>query len=215
MNVVRRGAPACAVLAALALPGAAAAHVTVTPRQLAPGAEGLLVFSAPNERDRVPLTELTVTLPPGFLVGSVETKSGWDVTVRTRTVTWTGGSIPPRQFATFAIRAVAPQRTGSAATTAIERFGDGRASTFHPRLAVEPSSTAAATTARPGRDSGARTLGRFALGVGLAGILLAAAAGFLALRSWLLSPDPDGETGGRGAAAGRPRPRRRRGQALG
>jgi hypothetical protein len=183
-----------ATLVALVAPGTAAAHVTVTPHRLTPGAEALLVFSAPDERRSVSVVGLSVTLPPGFVVGSVETKSGWPADARIRTVVWRGGRIPPGQFALFALRAVASDRDGAFTVTATERFADGRASTFHPRLAVGPP---APSPAGPGHDAGARTLGRFALGGALAAILLATAVGFLALRNWLYLPDPDGDAGAR------------------
>ena len=176
-----------AALLLLALPSAAAAHVTVTPRRLAPGAEALLVFSAPNERERVTVDALTVELPAGFVVGAVETKDGWQVTNAGRTVTWSGGRIPPGQFALFSLRAVASDRDGTFSATAVERFGDGRRAIFHPRVSVGILRTAP----KPGADSGARTLGKFALGVALAAALLSVAAGFLALRTWLFGGEPD------------------------
>ena len=187
MSGSARGVAALAFLVLL-LPGAAAAHVTVTPRRVAPGAEALLAFSAPNEREHVPIEALTVDLPAGFVVGAVETKGGWRTTTTGRTVTWRGGRIPPGQFAQFFLRAVSPGTRGSFATTAVERFADGQRAVFHPRVSVGTLRT----TLRPGTDSGARTLGKFALGVALAAALLAVGAGFLALRSWLVSGEADG-----------------------
>ncbi|MGE5274691.1 MAG: DUF1775 domain-containing protein [Verrucomicrobiota bacterium] len=191
MSAPRRSIVLCALLVAFALPSLARAHVTLAPHQLAPGAERLLVFSAPDERDRVAITALTITLSPGFVVGSVEATPGWTASAGTRTVGWRGGRIPPNQFAQLAVRVVAPDRTGSFTVEAVEHFADGRSSTFHPRLTVRPP---AAVRAEPGRDSGARTLGKFALGAGLIGIVLAVAVGFLALRNWLSLPDPREET---------------------
>jgi len=186
-----------ATLAALGLPGAAAAHVTVTPHRLAPDAEGLLGFSAPNERERVSVRALTVTLPPGFVVGSVETKSGWEARTDGRTVTWRGGRIPPGQFDQFTLRAVAPERNGRFSVAAVEQFSDGRRETFRPRITVGPLPAAV----RPGRDSGARALGKFALGVALAAALIAATAGFVALRTWLCYPEANEEAGDQAAVA--------------
>ncbi len=103
-------------------------------------------------------------------------------------MTWRGGRISPGQFAQFFLRAVSPGTRGSFATTAVERFADGQRAVFHPRISVGTLRT----TLRPGTDSGARTLGKFALGVALAAALLAVGAGFLALRSWLFSGEADG-----------------------
>jgi hypothetical protein len=186
-----------ATLVALALPSAAAAHVTVTPHRLAPGAETLLAFSVPNEREHVNLRALTVTLPAHFVVGDVETKPGWSATVAGRTVVWSGGRIRPREFAEFRLHAVAATTNGSSAATAIERFAGGATEAFHPRLVV----ASAPAAARLGHDSGARTLGRFALAIALAAALLAVAAGFLALRTWLVSPQGD-DSGPSAPAAG-------------
>jgi uncharacterized protein YcnI len=123
---LRRVAPAAAVAAALvfAVPGVAAAHVTVSADNAAKGGYAKLVFRVPNESDKAVTTKLVFTLPVDTPIGSVRTKPvpGWAAVVTTSklakpvkagdvvlteapsSVTYTaaaGGGIKPGQFDEF------------------------------------------------------------------------------------------------------------------
>ena len=114
--------PAGAALALIAVP--AAAHVTVSSPDAAPGGYGKLVFRVPNETDNAATVKLQVTLPADTPFASVSTKphAGWDVQVKevklpepvevgdvtltdaARTVTWTaqpGNGVDPGEFDEF------------------------------------------------------------------------------------------------------------------
>jgi uncharacterized protein YcnI len=72
--------------ACLLAPTAAAAHVTVNPREATQGGYGKLTFRVPNERPDATTSVLEVSLPPDTPIPSVSVKplSGWTVDV-TRT----------------------------------------------------------------------------------------------------------------------------------
>lgn len=76
-----RGALAAAALAALALPSAAAAHVTVVPSSAPAGSYTVFDVRVPNERDDAATTRVDLKLPPGFLTASYEPVPGWKVRV--------------------------------------------------------------------------------------------------------------------------------------
>jgi uncharacterized protein YcnI len=73
-----------AVVAALALAPAAAAHVTLQPEQAPAGGFTRLDVRVPNERDNAGTTKVEVQMPPGFLSVSVEPDPGWDSAVTMR-----------------------------------------------------------------------------------------------------------------------------------
>lgn len=76
-----RGSLAAAALAALALPSAAAAHVTVVPPSAPAGSYSVLDVRVPNERDDAATTKVEVKMPPGFLSASYKPVPGWSVSV--------------------------------------------------------------------------------------------------------------------------------------
>src|SRR6187397_2699047 len=90
-NVLRRtaariGLGVTAGLAlALALPGAAQAHVSVQ-GEAKGGGFSVVAFRVPNERDDASTTRLRVILPRDHPIGSVQTTAvpGWKVTTATR-----------------------------------------------------------------------------------------------------------------------------------
>src|SRR4051812_33565483 len=115
---------ALAAVAALALPAAAAAHVTVNPDTSTAGAFTKLDLRVPNEQSNASTVKLQVQLPDGFAEASYEPRADWRVKVTrvklaapvqtddgpitegVKTVTWTGsgsglGRIGADQFMDF------------------------------------------------------------------------------------------------------------------
>lgn len=166
------------IVLALVLAAPAAAHVTVEPGSVKPGADVRVAFTVPNEERGAAILGFTVRIPEGFAAEAVEAKPGWRVSREGSTVRWSGGAIAPGRFETFALTGSA-RRGGSLAFRAWERL-PGRV------LAYTPTVTARAAAARPaGRDSGARTLAGAALAVAIAGAVAGAGAFFFALALWL------------------------------
>jgi uncharacterized protein YcnI len=106
---------AAAVLAAaLALPAAASAHVTLQPNTAPAGGFTRLDVRVPNERDDSATVKVDVQFPDGFESVSYEPRDGWEVTVRrsgervTR-ITWSGGRIEPGQFTDFGLSLRMPE----------------------------------------------------------------------------------------------------------
>ena len=115
-----------ALSAALVLPAAADAHVTVQPREAPAGAFTRIDVRVPNEKDDQGTTKVDLQLPPGFAFVSYEPQPGWKVDVKreqldtpikieegfevdeqvTR-ITWTGdgktGIVAPGQFKDFGL----------------------------------------------------------------------------------------------------------------
>jgi uncharacterized protein YcnI len=76
-----RGSLAAAAVAALALPSAAAAHVTVVPSSAPAGSYTVFDVRVPNERDDAATTKVEVKMPPGFVTASYKPVPGWTVRV--------------------------------------------------------------------------------------------------------------------------------------
>lgn len=106
---------AAAVLAAvLAMPAAAAAHVTLQPNTATAGGFTRLDVRVPNERDDAATVKVDVQFPEGLASVSYEPRPGWEAQVRrsgenvTR-VTWSGGRIEPGQFTDFGLSLRIPE----------------------------------------------------------------------------------------------------------
>ena len=75
---------ALAAVAALAVPAAASAHVTVQPAEAQAGGFARMDVRVPNERDDAGTTKVAVKLPPGIFFASYEPRPGWSVEIRKR-----------------------------------------------------------------------------------------------------------------------------------
>ncbi len=117
--------------AALVLPPAAAAHVTLNPSEWEAGGFARFAVRVPNERDNADTIELTVQFPESVISASFQPVPGWDRTVkmvqldepieeegeepiteRIDTVTWSGGSIAPGEFQEFGVSFRVPETVG-------------------------------------------------------------------------------------------------------
>jgi uncharacterized protein YcnI len=151
IKVIRTKTIAAAVLAAaLLIPAAAQAHVTVQPNTAPAGGFTRLDVRVPNEQDKAATTKVEVEMPPGFAFASYEPVPGWKTTVKTekldqpiqtddgeidsqvKTITWTADStaagIQPGQFQDFGLSVGLPAdgKPGDALTfPAIQTYDNG------------------------------------------------------------------------------------------
>lgn len=141
---------AATVAAALALPAAADAHVTVNPRTAVAGAYTELQIRVPDEQDDASTTKVQLQLPDGFAQASYEPRPGWSVTVtreklatpvqtddgpvteEVKEITWTGeggadGEIGPGQFVDFPLSVQIPENAAGKALTfkALQTYSNG------------------------------------------------------------------------------------------
>jgi uncharacterized protein YcnI len=165
----------------LALTAPAFAHLSIDPSRVHTGQLVDLVFSVPNVGDAAGIDHVTLGIPSDFELDDVEAKPGWTQSRTGQAVTWSGGMIPKRTFARFAIRGTAPRKVETVLFNVLVGDRTGKSITYRVALDV------AATT---NEDAGARTLGKAALAVAIAAALLALGALFFALYLWLRPPPP-------------------------
>ncbi|MFN8152114.1 MAG: YcnI family protein [Solirubrobacterales bacterium] len=118
--------------AALLLPAAAQAHVTVQPTEVPAGSFSRVDVRVPNEEDGAATTKVEVEMPEGFIFASYEPVPGWNVKVKNEkldepveaygesydaqvgTITWTAASdadgIQPSQFQDFGLSVGIPDQ---------------------------------------------------------------------------------------------------------
>lgn len=164
---------ACSALAALAFASPASAHLSVSPTKVQTGALVDLTFSAPNADDAVGISRITITPPPGFVLDDGEAKAGWTQSRSGGSLTWSGGNIPLRQYATFALRGTVPRSSGTIVFGVLVADRTGRSIPYRVGLEVAGKPT---------------DFGKPALVVALVAALLALAAFFVSLYVWLRPP---------------------------
>ena len=134
-----------ALAALLALPGTAAAHVTIQPAEQPAGAFTVINVRVPNESDTESTTEVEVQMPDGFVSASYQPMPGWEVEVakektdapldlhgtkvdeQISTVKFSGGEIGPGQFVDFPLSVRMPEGDAGSQLTfkAIQTYSDG------------------------------------------------------------------------------------------
>ena len=147
----RNAIAAVTAVAALAVPAAAQAHVTVNPRTVTSGSYSVLAVRVPNHEAKRSTVKVKVTFPAGFNSAFYEPNASWKVKIAMRklatpvqgedgpiteevgSMTWTGsgkglGLVRPHQFREFRVSSQIP--TGLAAGTkltfpAIQYFTHG------------------------------------------------------------------------------------------
>lgn len=99
---------ACGVLAAQA-----AGHARVFPATVVEGSANAYSLVVPNESEEAGITEVTITIPEGFLIGGFKAADGWERTeepeggghgASTSSVTWRAqgpAAVPPGEAAWF------------------------------------------------------------------------------------------------------------------
>jgi uncharacterized protein len=135
--------------AALLVPAAAQAHVTINPSEAPAGGFTQLDVRVPNERDNASTVKVDLKLPDGFAFASYEPKPGWSVKVyksklskpvqtddgpvdeQVSRIVWTGsgkgvGKIGPGEFANFPLSVQVPGKAGDTLTfKALQTYSDG------------------------------------------------------------------------------------------
>ena len=172
-----RTAAAAVVAAALALPAAASAHVTLQPSTAPADGFTRLDVRVPNERDDAATVKVDVQLPPGFAFVSYEPRPGWKVTVQrakaeqpieveggfevdeeVRRITWQGGRIGPGEFVDFGLSLRMPKGEAGDKLTfkALQTYDDGDVVRWiGPEDADEPAPIVTLTGASSGGGHGA------------------------------------------------------------
>jgi uncharacterized protein YcnI len=166
-------------LAFFAVAATASAHLSLDPSSVTKGALVDLTFSVPNEDDPAGVDHVTLGIPSDFELDDAEAKPGWTQSRTGQAVTWSGGNVPKGQYATFSIRGTAPKKIETVLFNVLVGDRTGKSITYRVGLDVVAGGT---------HDSGARSLGKAALFVAIAGAALALAALFVGLYLWLRPP---------------------------
>jgi len=138
-----------AVAAALLVPTAASAHVTIQPPFVEDGVETEISFQTPNERPPNETISLSVKAPPGITIDSASSPPGWNADVKGSSVTWTGGRLVDRTTTSFPIHVTAKVRAGTYNFAATQKYSDNAEVKWDTALSVLPASGAAAPKEHP------------------------------------------------------------------
>src|ERR687895_1203147 len=133
-----------ALVAALITAQAAAAHVTLNPREWEAGGFARFSVRVPNESENADTTEVTVRFPQSIISASFQPMPGWErsiemepldqpieeegeqITEHIASVTWTGGTIKPGEFQEFGISFRVPETPGEdLVLPAIQTYSNG------------------------------------------------------------------------------------------
>jgi len=149
MNIKNKKVGVVVLAAALAVPAAAQAHVTLQPSEAPAGGFARLDVRVPNESDSAATNKVEVQMPDGFASASYEPVTGWstevkmekvdepielhgeEVTEQIDTITWTADSsdvaIEPGQFQDFGISVAVPDEAPGTALEfpSIQTYDDG------------------------------------------------------------------------------------------
>jgi uncharacterized protein YcnI len=201
---------AAAALAALALPAAASAHITVHPNALPAGGFTVVDVTVPNELDGPATTKVDVKFPPGFVAVSTQPLPGWKSTITYRKIAkpvvvdgekhttevdrviWTSSTgIGTGQFMQFPLSVAVPDRTGATLTfKALQTYANGKVvrwigspgtDTPAPQVAVRPAN-APVQDFPAGVSAAHRTTTRHIAGAAVLGLL--GLGGFALYRRW-------------------------------
>lgn len=128
----RRSLAALALAGALlvALPGVAAAHVTVQPREVTQGSFEVFTVRVPTEK-QAPTVKVEVQFPQGVTISRFEPKPGWQYEIKRDSanrivgVVWSGGSLGPTEFGDFRMQGRIDKDATRLEWKAIQTYGDG------------------------------------------------------------------------------------------
>jgi uncharacterized protein YcnI len=120
-------------LAALTFTAAAFAHAHVSPPIALSGQSYVYTLAVPTEKEDATTTAIELTPPDGFSIDSFVSSPGWKREAQTKgsgedadvvKVTWTGGSVPTGEDATFSFLAQAAN-PGSYTFSVRQTYSDG------------------------------------------------------------------------------------------
>lgn len=119
MNLKKKIVSGLVALSVLAMPAAAAAHVTVSPEESPSEGYAMLTFTVPHGCDAAATDSVRIQMPPQVISATPGVVAGWTiktkegklprpsemhgekVTEGVREVTWTGGPLPDGQLQQF------------------------------------------------------------------------------------------------------------------
>ncbi len=166
MKTLRNLVPSAAVLlAALALPGAAGAHVELSPSKAPAGKPVNLAFEIGHGCDGAATTSLVVQVPSGATDLSAKSVDGWRVKTNPSRLIWTGGPLADHDHQSFPFKATLHGKKGDrvlfkaiqgcegGAETAWISVGGGSSETDNPAPALTLTSTAAEPAAESQADA--------------------------------------------------------------
>jgi periplasmic copper chaperone A len=137
---------ATAAIAALTIPAAAQAHITVHPNALPAAGFTVITVQVPNERDNASTVKVDVKFPNGIFIASpavmpgwksrvitkklskpVEIEPGFSVSSRVDRIVFSGGKIGPGQFLSFPVSIKAPAAKAGTLLTfkALQTYSNG------------------------------------------------------------------------------------------
>jgi hypothetical protein len=128
--------------AALVAAGPVHAHIDATPAFLEAGSTGLISLTAHNDR-RAAMDGFSIAVPAEVRIDDIGALEGWDGSVDASTATWSGGSLPADEAATFSLFVEAPPDPGTVALRAEQRYPDGEVVAWPVALTVVPGDEAA------------------------------------------------------------------------
>ena len=128
----------CSALALLVLAEPAAAHIVASPTFLPSQSSESISFEAPNERDD-PMTSFALTAPAGIEIEHAHPVDGWDESASDGRATWTGGSLPANQTATFGVTLTADSDPGTVTLQATQGYDSGAVVEWPVDLTVTPA----------------------------------------------------------------------------
>jgi uncharacterized protein YcnI len=177
--MVRIRVAACMVVAAVAVPATADAHVTLNPREWEAGGFARFAVRVPNERDNADTTRVTVQFPENVVSASFQPVEGWrrtvkmerldapieeegeePITERIARVTWSGGRIKPGEFQEFGVSFQVPEDAAGKSLTfpSIQRYSNGEVVRWiGPESADEPAPLVTVLPAAEEDDGAAAT----------------------------------------------------------
>jgi uncharacterized protein YcnI len=160
-------------LTGLTFTASAFAHAEVSPKVAVAKELQLFTLAVPTEKENATTTTVELTPPKGFAIDSFVPAPGWKRTVqKSGKVTWTGGSVPTGEDASFSFLA----STGGAGNYTFgvkQTYSDGSVVAWSgPESSDSPAPVVRAVSSLGG--GGTSTLTWVALALGAVGVVLAA-----------------------------------------
>ena len=133
-SITWRAAGALVAAGALALPGTAFGHASVSPPTVVKQQGQLFTVAVPGEEENDTTVKVEVDFPAGFGVDSFEAEPGWTRQVKAtgsgeeadiQSATWTGGSVPTGEDAVFRFVAE-PSNSGDYKFVVKQTYGSGK-----------------------------------------------------------------------------------------
>lgn len=160
-------------LVTLTFTASAFAHAELSPAVAVAKELQLFTLAVPTEKENATTTTVELTPPQGFTIDSFVPAAGWKRTVQhSGTVTWSGGSVPTDEDASFSFLA-STGGSGSYTFNVKQTYSDGSVVDWSgPESSESPAPVVKAVSSLGG--GGTSTLTWVALGLGAVGVVLGA-----------------------------------------